>query len=159
MTGEPRNLSALIRWYSEAVGDAIPTRLHSRQMSEGGTPEWHAAFRAWLLAHPAATAREGYIRSPLRYWLWVLHRNGGRDKRRAEFLWRLAYADGDDMDAVHGRLSMSEWGQDMAEAYAIASLRILWRMMQSEPVKFERGPSTVVDQGKSESQHRAEEAA
>lgn len=28
--------------------DEVPTRIHSREVSEGGTPEWHRDFEKWV---------------------------------------------------------------------------------------------------------------
>lgn len=159
MTDEPKNLAGLLHWYRDMVGDRIPARLHDRDTDGGGNPQWHSAFRAYLTAHPRATDREGYVRDPLSFWLWTLSRSGGKNKRRAEFLYRLAVLDFDWLEAVHARRSMSKWADDMAEDYALASLRKLWRMCQTEPQPHVREPRTVVDQGKSEAQHHAEGAA
>ena len=46
---------------------------------------------------------------------------------------------------------MSKWREDMAEDYTVASLRVLWRRMQSEPEIRVRAPKV-----KSEAQLDAE---
>ncbi len=153
MNDEPQSLSALLHWFRGVVGDRIPIRIHNRDTDDGGYLQWHGAFRAYLTAHPMATDREGFIRDPLAFWLWQMSRKGAKAKRRGEFLFRLASLDFDWLEAVHGRRQMSAWSADMAEDYAHASLRILWRMYQSEPVKFERKRIE-----KSEAQVSAEEA-
>jgi len=151
-------LAALVRWFLAESADDIPARTHNRETDAGGVPEWHAAFRAWLTAPPDAVDKEGYVRSPLRFWLWKMRGNGGKDSRRAEFLFRLAVLGGDWQEAVHARRSMSKWKGDMAEAYALASLRIFWRLMQQEPRKFVGDPKGLAERriGKSEAQHAAE---
>ncbi len=154
MTDEPQSLAALLHWYRGVVGDRIiPIRIHNRDTDDGGYLQWHGAFRAYLTAHPMATDREGFIRDPLAFHLWQMAGKGAKGNRRAEFLYRLACLDFDWLAAVHARPKMSGLAVDMCEAYAHASLRILWRMCQSEPVKFERKTE------KSEAQLDAEEAA
>ena len=154
MSSEPTSLHSLIAWYREAVDDTIPTRLHNRDIDDGGNPQWHGQFRAYLTAHPCVTDKEGYVRDKLAFWLWTMSRGGPKNKRRAEFLHRLAVLDFDWLEAVHARRSMSKWAGDMAEDYTVASLRILWRKMQSEPEIRVRPP---VD--KSDAQKDAEAAA
>ena len=53
------------------AGDSMYAR-SSAMIAEDGDPEWHAAFRAYLMAHPAAVDREGHVRSPFRFWLMTL---------------------------------------------------------------------------------------
>ena len=151
---EPQTLSPLIAWYQGVVSDAIPVRVHNRLTDAGGAPEWHGEFRAFLTAHPKAIDKEGYVRDPLAFWLWTMHRGGPKNKRRALFLFRLAHLDFDWLEAVHARKSMSKWREDMAEDYTVASLRVLWRRMQSEPEIRVRPPKD-----KSDAQKDAEAAA
>ena len=154
MNDEPKRLDDLIVFYRDVVGDSIPGRLHNRDTDDGGNPQWHGAFRAYLTAHPRTTDREGYVRDPLAFWLWTLQRGGPKNRRRALFLYRLARLDFDWLEAVHARRSMSQWREDMAEDYAEASLRVLWRKMQEEPVLYVKPP---ID--KSDAQRDAEAAA
>jgi hypothetical protein len=162
MTDEPKSLGQYVAWYRREVADLpVPIRLHSRDTDSGGTPDWSGGLRAWLSGNPCSVDREGYVISWLRCRLGELYRHGGKDKRRSEFLWRLAYNDGDWLTAVRsssradrqGEYTRSHWPETECARYAEASLRILWRLMQSEPVRYVRPPVE-----KSESQHRAEEA-
>ena len=152
MRGEPTHLAALVSWYMDAARDRIPARLHSRDTAEDGDPEWHVAFRAYLLAHPSATDREGYVRDPLAHWLWVMKSEGRENRVKAEFLYHLACLQGDWLAAARAITPLTEDGEVMAKAFAVAALQRLWRRMQTEP-------RTVVREPKSEAQHSAEEAA
>jgi len=130
---EPTDLGELIRWFRRETELAYPARIHSRDYSEGGTPEWHGAFRAWLLAHPGSTDREGDIKNPYRFWLWSMA-NGGRSGRvGAEYLYRLACLDGDWLAAARTFTPLTAEGEHLARAYAIATLRRFWRRMQTVP--------------------------
>ncbi len=149
---EPQSLEALLSWYRFEVEGRIPTRIHNRETSEGGAKEWHARFKAYLLAHPKATDEDGYVRDPLAFWLWTLSSGGPKNRRRGEFLYRLAVMDFDWLEAVHARRSFSKWAADMAEDYTVASLRILWDKMQREPVIRSR------ERAKSDAQKDAEAA-
>lgn len=153
MSGEPRHLAALVRWYMDAVGDDIPVRLHSRDTAEDGDPEWHPAFRAWLMAHPAAVDREGYVRSPLKFWLWLMTNEGRENRVMADFLYRLARLEGDWLAAARTITSLTDDGEVMARVFAVATLQKFWRRMQTEPRRHVREPQ------KSEAQHAAEENA
>jgi hypothetical protein len=132
--------------------DDIPARIHSRDIDAGGAPQWHGAFRAWLTAPPSAVDREGHVRSPFRFWLWVMAGEGRSGRVRAEFLHRLAMFDGDWLAAIRVVTPVTDDGEVMARDFAVVSLQRFWRNMQTEPRRMEGGP-------KSESQHRAEEAA
>ena len=163
MTGEPSTLSALLHWYRAEVGDDIPIRIVTRAIDEGGAPQWHGAFRAWLTAPPDQEDKEGNVISPLRYWL---HQMGttGRAGRRARFLFILASIDFDwNMAArIHGI-----YDSDAAHDYTRATLGRLWRLMYSvgkgadgQPMVFVNEPRReVAFTEKSESQVRAEDAA
>jgi hypothetical protein len=142
----------LVRWFREASSDDLPVRTHSRDTDAGGVPDWHASFRAWLTAHPTAVDREGHVRSPFRFHLWVMSRGGWSGRVRAQFLYRLAVLDGDWLAAVRVAQMLTEDGEVMARDFATETLRQFWRRMQSEPRREVGGP-------KSESQHRAEEAS
>ena len=150
MAGEPRHLAALVRWFREAASDDIPARIHCRDIDDGGAPQWHAAFRAWLTADPRATDREGHVRSPFRFWLWTMRKSGWSGRVRADFLHRLAIYDGDWLNAV--RSMPPEDLEVMLRDFVVESLRQHWRNMQSEPRRHVAAP-------KSESQHQAEESA
>ena len=155
MTDDP-SLKTLLAWFASEVSDSIPVRLTSRETNEGGTPEWSGGLRHYLTGNPCATDKDGWVTSRLRCRLSGLYRHGGQDKHRAEFLYRLAASNGDWLTAVRSKnYSTSHWPEHECQAYAHASLRILWRLMQSEPVRYVPGPRIE----KSESQHRAEEAA
>lgn len=98
---EPSSLTDLLAWFRTEVEQAIPQRIHSRDTAEDGDPEWHAAFRAWLTMHPATEDRDGELRSPLRYALWVMGGPGAesqgpdRRTRRGAYLTALAALDFD----------------------------------------------------------------
>ncbi len=154
MTKEPRSLAALLSWYRHEVESAVPQRLHKQDLDAGGAPEYSGGFVAYLRDNARATDEEGNIRDPLAYYLGALRSQGGKDGRRAVFLYRLARLDFDWREAVHARRSMSKWADDMAESYALASLRIFWRLMQTVPQPHVREPRE-----KSEAQRDAEAAA
>ena len=151
MTGEPTHLAALVRWYKSVVADAIPTRLHTRDFSEGGTPEWHAAFRAWLMGAPGALDRDGNVKNPYRFWLWRMKGEGRQSRVAADFLYRLACLRYDWLAAVRTITPLTDDGEVVARAFAEDALRRFWRLMQSDPHYHQPR--------KSEAQHAAEEAA
>jgi len=153
MTGEPKHLAALVHWFMGAAADDIPARLHSRDTAEDGDPEWHAAFRAYLMAHPGAVDREGHVRSPLRFWLWIMTNEGRENRVMADYLYRLARLDGDWLAAARTITPLTDDGEVMARSFALAALQRFWRRMQTEPRRHIREPQ------KSEAQHSAEEAA
>ena len=152
MRGEPTHLAALVRWFMDAAHDDIPQRIHNRDTADDGDPQWHAAFRAYLLAHPAATDREGHVRSPFRFWLWVMDGEGRSGRIRAHFLYHLARCDGDWIAAARTITPLTEDGEVVARDFAVRSLQQFWRMMQSEPRRTVAPP-------KSDAQHAAEESA
>ena len=119
----PTSLQSYLRWFREEVEDAVPARIHSKDIDDGGSPQWHGAFRAWLTAHPAAEDREGNLLSPLRYWMWRL-----RDPRYA-FLLRLIATEFDWRWA--GRLSLVAEEQ-AAHDYCRETLRRLHRLMYTD---------------------------
>ena len=152
MTGEPTHLAALVRWFMDEAAADLPVRLHSRDTAEDGDPEWHASFRAYLMAHPAAVDREGDVRSPFRFWLWVMSREGRENRVMAEWLYDLARSEGDWLASTRRITPLTEDGEIIAKSFAVAALQRFWRRMQCEPRRMERPP-------KSEAQHAAEEAA
>lgn len=151
MRGEPSHLAALVAWYLDAARERIPVRIHSRDTADDGSPDWHAQFRAYLMAHPSATDREGYVRDPLAHWLWVMKSEGRENRVMAEFLYRLGCLQGDWLAAARAITPLTDDGEVMAKAFAVAALQRLWRRMQTEPRKFIHP--------KSDAQHAAEEAA
>jgi len=152
MKGEPTHLAALVRWFMEVAAEDIPCRLHSRDTDAGGTPQWHGSFRARLTAHPAAVDREGHVRSPFRFWLWVMRGESRQGRVGAEFLYRLACLEGDWLAASRTITPLSDDGEIMARAFALVTLQAFWRRMQTAP----RRPAS---KPKSDAQHAAEEAA
>ena len=147
--GEPSHLAALVRWFMDAAQDDIPVRIHSRDTDDGGTPQWHGSFRVWLMAHPAVTDREGYVRSPFRFWLWVMRGESRQGRVGAEFLYRLAVFEGDWLTAARTITPLTDDGEVMARAFALMTLQAFWRRMQTEPRRPAPKP-------KSEAQHVAE---
>jgi hypothetical protein len=174
VTDEQPSLSSLVRWFASEVGDAIPVRLHSRDTDSGGVPEFHQAFVQWLDAPDGALDREGYIKFPLRYWISRMG-DQGRAGKRARFCWLLAQCDFDWRRAAF--LNKSAADDDAAHDYARATLLRLRGLMYDadgtphQPVISKRGQCAEKgcvnktshyrcrDHEKSESQHRAEEAA
>ena len=151
--GQPSHLPALVRWFMLAAQDDIPVRIHSRETAEDGDPEWHASFRSWLTAHEAAVDREGNIRSPFRFWLWIMGNEGRENRVMADYLYRLAHCNGDWLAAARSITPLTEDGEVMAKAFAVAALQRFWRRMATEPRRHVREPQ------KSEAQHVAEESA
>jgi hypothetical protein len=149
--GEPTHLAALVRWFMDAARDDIPIRIHSRDTAEDGDPQWHPSFQTWLLAHPAATDREGHVKSPFRFWMWVMSREGRDNRVMAEWLYEVACAEGDWLGCCRRMTPLTDDGEVMARAFAVTALQRFWRYMQRDP--YPNAPR------KSESQHRAEEAA
>ena len=129
MTGEPTHLAALVRWFMLAAQDDIPVRIHSRETAEDGDPEWHASFRSWLMAHPAAVDREGHVKSAFRYWLYVMHGEGRDNRVGAEFLYRMACLDGDWLAAARTITPLTRDGETMARAFAFVTIKRFWRYM------------------------------
>ena len=150
--GQPTHLPALIRWYLSDAGDDIPVRLHNRDTDDGGYPQWHGAFRAWLTSHPAHVDREGHIRSPFRFWLWQMASNSRTGRVAAEWLYHLAALRGDWIESSRLITPLTEDGEVMARIYAVATLQHFWRLMQTQPHR-------LVSKPKSEAQHVAEESA
>lgn len=153
MRGEPKHLAGLIRWFMDEAEHDTPGRLHSREIADDGDFEWHASFRAYLMAHPGATDREGEVRSPFRFWLWVMQGEGLENRVMAEFLYRLARCDGDYIDAVRVVQPLTEDGEVIARSFALVALQRFWRRMQTTPRR------AVRPKEKSEAQHAAEEGA
>ena len=169
------SLRPLLAWFASEVSDAIPIRLVSRDLDAGGAPELHAAFLAWLDAPDTALDREGYVKFPFRYWVWRMGDGDGRAGKRARFCWLLAACDFDWRRAV--RLNLGDTPEDAAHTYVIATLSRLRGLMYDrdgtphQPVVTKRGACAEKgcqnktshyrcrDHEKSESQHRAEEAA
>jgi hypothetical protein len=120
VTGEPANLSSLLRWYRDEVDGDIPARIHSRQLDAGGAPAWHAAFVRWLTAHPCAEDKEGYLLSPLRYWL------SRYSRRRSRYCFVLASCAFDWHFACRVQ---GVYDQDAAHDYTRETLLRLWRLM------------------------------
>jgi hypothetical protein len=149
-SGEPTHLAALVRWFMDAAADDIPVRLHSRDTADDGDPEWHPRFRAYLMAHPAAVDREGHVRSPFRWWLWIMRNEGRENRVMADYLYRLARFDGDWLAAARSITPLTEDGEIIAKAFAVAALQRFWRRMATEPRRHVE---------KSEAQHTAEESA
>lgn len=161
MTGEPRSLSAYLRWYREEVGDDIPVRIVTRQLDEGGAPQWHAAFNRWLTAHPAQEDKEGYILSPLRFWLFQMA-TVGKARRRSRYCFILASCDFDWRFA--GRVQ-GVYDDDAAHDYTMETLHRLWGYMYhvapsvtGRPIVIANEPRREV-KGKSDAQLDAEAAA
>jgi hypothetical protein len=114
----------------------MPARLHSRDTSVGGTPAWHKTFERWLMAGPGAKDRDGYIVSPLKWWVSRLPR------QQPAFVYLLAACDFDWRMAsrIHGVRV-----EDAAHWYTSRVLNHLHRLMYDEhglprePVFHERG--------------------
>lgn len=119
----PSSLTALLSWYRSEVDAAIPQRLHVHSLDDGGAPEWHGAFRAYLDAHPASEDHDGALLNPLRYWLWRM--SGGRER----FLHALAMVDFDWVMAANLRFVGDP---DAAYDYTRESLRRLHRLMYAD---------------------------
>ena len=153
MRGQPTHLAALVRWFMDEAESAVPVRLHSRDTADDGDPDWHAAFRAYLMAHPAAVDREGHVRSPFRFWLWVMRGQGRRGRIGAQFLYDLARLEGDWLAAARRISPLTEDGELMARSFATDILLEFWRRMQTEPRRHVREPQ------RSEAQITAEESA
>jgi hypothetical protein len=149
--GQPTHLAALVRWFMDAAQDDSPQRIHSRDTADDGDPEWHPSFRAYLMAHPAATDREGHVRSPFRFWLWIMRGQGRRGRVGAEFLYDLARLEGDWLAAARRITPLTEDGEIMARSFAVDILQQFWRYMNTEPRRHVRE--------KSDAQHAAEENA
>ena len=152
MTSQPTHLAALVRWYMDATSDDIPVRLHNRETADDGAPQMHPSLRAYLMAHPAAYDREGHVRSPFRFWLWVMRGESRQGRVGAEFLYRLACLEGDWLAAARTITPLTDDGEVMARAFAVVTLQAFWRRMQTEPRRHARAP-------KSEAQHAADSAA
>jgi len=150
--GQPTQLAALSRWYMAAAADDIPVRIHSRDTADDGAPQLHPSFRGWLMAHPAACDREGHVRSPFRFWLWVMKGESRQGRVGAEFLYRLACLDGDWLAAARLITPLTDDGEVMARIYTVATLQAFWRRMATEPRRPAPKP-------KSDAQHSAEESA
>jgi len=90
------------------------------------------------MAHPAAVDREGHVRSPLRFWLWVMRGESRQGRVGAEFLYRLAVLKGDWLAAARTITPLTRDGEVMARIYAVATLQAIWRRMQTEPRRHER---------------------
>lgn len=161
MTEPHSTLADLLRWLATAWAAEIPIRLHVHETDDGGKPQWHAAFRAFLAA--LDTDREGDIMRPVRaHWRALAH-SSGSGGRRARWLYVLACSGWDWRLACRriGPIEMlGPWGDDLALDYATATLTEFHRRCQSEPRKFVRAPRGALARvGKSEAQHNAEEAA
>ena len=174
MTDDPPSLTTLLTWFRGEVSDAIPLRLVTRDLDSGGAPELHAAFLAWLDAPDTKLDREGYVKFPLRYWIWRLGENG-RGGKRARFCWVLTQCAYDWRRAAFLNLGIRDG--DAAHDYARATLLRLRGLMYdaagnpNQPVISQRGECAEKgcvnktthyrcrDHEKRESQLRAEEAA
>jgi len=152
---EPRSLYALLQWYRGLISDRIPSSLHSRDLDDGGGPAFSGAFKSYLYAPPYGVDDEGHVLDPLKHCLWRMRKSGGKDARRAAFLYALARADFDPFLAVKASHDTSRYIKDMADDYARASLAILYRNFQLDPVVEDR----VKPADKSEAQINAETAA
>jgi len=135
MRGQPTHLAALVRWFMDEAESAVPVRLHSRDTADDGDPEWHASFRRYILGHPGITDDDGDILSPFRWYLWVLERGGLSGRIRAEFLYRLAMLEGDWLTAARTFTPLTEEGEVLVRPFAVETLQMFWRMMQTTPRK------------------------
>lgn len=160
---EPRTLSQLVGWFLAAWQAEMPVRLHDRATIEpDGAPHWHAAFRSYLLGNEWAVDQDGTIRRPLRAHWSIWARASGRNSMRARWLFVLACKGGDvhaAWQALRGP-APSAWERMHREDSAGYTLRRFLEVCQATLVRElpprERGVLRRV--GKSESQHRAEEA-
>ncbi len=158
VTREPHDLSSLVRWFRhEWQAEMGSGRLHVRETDGGGAPNWHARFRQLI---------EGeQLRSfPVRYHLASMSRASQRGMRRAEFCFRLACTDYDVLATVRATspAGYDEHGEDWALDYAEMCLRRLWRKVTDVAANdpSDGRPRRYLPRvGKSEAQHRAEEAA
>lgn len=158
MTDEPKSLSSLISWFRHEWQAEMGTgKIHSRDTDEGGAPDWHARFKALIEA-------ENLRSFPVRYHLAGMARASRRGTRRAEFIFRLACTDYDVLATVRATspAGFDEHGEDWALDYAEMCLRRLWRKVTDVAANdpSDGRPRRYLPRtGKSESQHRAEEAA
>jgi hypothetical protein len=158
VTGEPANLSSPLRWYRDEVDGDIPARIHSRQLDAGGAPAWHAAFVRWLTAHPCAEDKEGYLLSPLRFWLWRMSRFS---KLRARYCFILASCN---FDWTMAARVQGVFDSDAAHDYTRETLHRLWRLMYHVAPGADGHPAIFLNEprrelrGKSEAQLDAEAA-
>ena len=153
MQGQPTHLAGLVKWFMDEARNDIPARIHSRDTAEDGDPEWHASFRAYIIGHPGAYDRDGIVRSPFRFWLWIMAGEGRENRVMSEFLYRLARYDGDYLAAIRVVQPLTEDGEIMARAFAVGALQRFWRRMQSTPYRSVRAKQ------KSEAQIAAEVGA
>jgi hypothetical protein len=166
----PRGLHGLLRWYRhEWHAEMGSGRIHVRDTDEGGDLEWHQLF-AQIVELPGGTTPDGEPDTtgssstslPLRYHLHNMARNSARGRRRAEYLFSLACHDFDvrraglACSAVAGHDDAEDWLLDYAEM----SLGRLYRATRDPAhVDGDGRPRRYLPRvGKSESQHRAEEA-
>jgi hypothetical protein len=158
MTDEPANLSRLVSWFRhEWHAEMGSGRIHVRDTDEGGAPDWHQRFKDLI-------NETDLHRFPMRYHLDRMSRSSTRGSRRAVFLFRLACSDFDVLSTVRATspAGYDEHGEEWALDYAEASLRRLYRQATDVSVNDPdsgRPRRYLPRVGKSEAQHRAEEAA
>lgn len=156
-------LQELLRWFREAWSAEMPVRLHDRGTEDDGAPHWHAAFRSYLTGNEWATDQDGTIRRPIRAHWSQMAGSSGRGGRRARYLFVLACSDFDPLLAYRRVCPLGDgigaWADDVALDYAEATLQRFHDRCQVEPRRFLPTPKGAMARvGKSESQHRAEEA-
>jgi hypothetical protein len=160
---DPRNMADLLRWFREAWTSEMPARLHDRGHEEDGSPHWHAAFRSYIAGSDWATDQDGSVLRPVRAHFSGWAHSSGRNCLRARLLFVLACHDFDPAaawEALRGP-AVTDWDHMHREDTTEATLRRFWRACQHEPRRFlpPRDRGALARVGKSESQHRAEEAA
>lgn len=173
MIDEPRTFAALAYWYRGQWSDSMPLRLHVHELDYDvlGSPRWTRAFQRYLLddwgatgwdrnGDPRGVDEDGTTIDRFRFYLALMLRRGGAERRQAERLCRWAYL-GWDMELV-GLGETPPVGKEFMETYLERALRNLWRRCQAEPVRYsvcsECRRRDCVCGEKSESQRKAEEA-
>jgi hypothetical protein len=165
---EPHSLRDLVAWHRAAWESEMPQRLHSRATDAGGGPDWHGEFRAYLYGAVTAVDDDGEARRPA-HLVWTRWANGhGSNATRARFLHHLAFLGGDIEAAwlatmpAQRRAKLVGIESVACSDFAYETLRRFYREVTRPPVVYSgpRRERSVTDRvGKSESQHRAEDAA
>jgi hypothetical protein len=152
-------------WYrAEWQGEMGTGRTTIALIDEGGGPEWHERFRALIVNARTDSDATSASSFPMRYYLQRLYRGRGtHNKRRATYLFRLACM-GFDVAATARATSPAGWyehGEAWAHDYTEMCLRRLYRIAHDPELSDNDGmPRKFLPRvGKSEAQHRAEEAA
>ena len=96
---EPKGLSALIHWVRWAYKQEPPIAIHDRdELADDGTPRWTGDFATWVNGvgngggGSCGEDDDGYLRTPLRCALYVMHGRFERapSAKMADFLLDIA---------------------------------------------------------------------